>query len=549
MKQSAWHEHPLDAGRTVACDTRPMMKILTGLQTAVVAFAAIALGACSSQREIAQTGSTNLGGQAAQSSAVEPVTDITNLPGSTYHVTFKPSTLLVDEKTVASSLLAVSDDGSILVFDDASPQIQALAPGKTVLFKKVGLRNVTAVEHRNNAVFVTVDQAALSDAIQDGKLAWNVPVDFGAGVEVLANNQQSVDDGDRVGAWLRRNSLVADAAEEAQLPNHASILGWEIGSNLQPEGDQMTIDLSLGRELAGMNLKLRGHGYLKHFRALTDIEIANGQLTALDYSANDLYGHIDWDWDVSKESKGIGEIDPSEQLVKLPYPKIKFPFLLGDIPFALEFSVATIVKPGFSGAGEISRGSFSVDYNGAAGFASHGGQGSSEDGMHGDVSINPETAAPPSIGSFGIVAAIMIPKIELKTNFEIENEESGESPAQQSEGESAIEGSGQESKFSQFLGWAGKKIRKGIKTVLDNEAGIYIGFVVSGGMSKESNAEPGVFPCTITTLVFSYKYGAELKMLGIKIAEPNSGVKKIKEWHSIDPPIQRCKDIATQGSG
>ncbi len=486
-----------------------------------------------------------------EASTPAAVTDITNAPGSVYQVTFKPSTVFVDEKTVADSLLAVSDDGSILVFDDSSPQIQALAPGKTVLFRKIGLRKVTAVERRNNVVFVTVGQAALTDAIQNGHIAWNIPVNFGTmGEETVAY--------DPVGEWLRSHGEPAMAQGEGECGGNGSnavtpiisIGNWHICAVLAPSPNAMNMTLTLKREnIAGMDLEVRGTGNIANFSSLANMQFANGQVNDMEYSASGLNGHVDFEWTAQKFTPGLGTLDPAESGIKLGLPKAKFPFLIGEIPFALEFSTAAIIKPGFSGKGELAHGSFSINYTGDAGFSASGQSANGKEDVHGEASINPDTHANISIGSFGIVVAMAIPKIELKTNFEIEEEENGESASQKSEGESAIDGSGQQSKFSTFLGKAKTFVKSGVKKLLDNEAGVYVEFIVSTGLSKESNAEPLVVPCTITTLVFAYKYGAEAKMLGITFAEPNSGVKKLKIWHMIDPPVQRCKDIATAGDG
>ncbi len=524
------------------------------LLLALGAIGSLMLASCSAHPPASNGSSTNEVSQGVETSAPAPVTDITNDPGSTYNVTFKSSTVMVDQKTVANSLLAVSDDGSILVFDDSSPQIQALAAGDVVLFKKIGLRRVTAVERRNNAVFVTVGQAALTDAIQNGHIAWNFPVNFGSMSQVSMSDWQSGEPVayDPIGEWLRRHGEPALAQGESGGDNgkEFEFREWKITANIQPAGNRLDVDLKLTREnIMGMDVEVHGHGYLNNFNSVDDMQIGGGELQSMDYSASGLNGHIDFDWTASKSTPGVGTLDPSEQIIKLQRPKVAIHFLIGEFPFALEFSVASIVKLGFSGKGEVAHGSFSVDYNGDAGFTTSGSVAKAKPGaVNGDAAVN-ETSTGVSIGSFGLVVAIAIPKIELKTDFEIEPAENNESSSQMSEGENAIEGSGQESNFSKFLTKVGKTVRKGVQKLLENEAGVYVEFIVSTGLSKESNAEPGVIPCTNTTLVFSYKYGAELKMIGVTLAEPNSGVQMLKKLHHIDPPIQRCKDIATANGG
>lgn len=168
--------------------------------------------------------------------------------------------------------------------------------------------------------------------------------------------------------------------------------------------------------------------------------------------------------------------------------------------------------------------------------------------MHGEASIDPDTHAATGLGSFGIVIAFAIPKIELKTDI-YEGEESYEPIHAGIEDMKPIEESEQGSKFSRALSKFGNVVKKAVKGALETEAGVYVELILAGGVTKEgATSSMLVPPCETTTFIASTKFGADVKFLGLSLASPST-TKEIMRRHHIDPAIQRCKDVPKESDG
>lgn len=473
----------------------------------------------------------------AASGATQPTVqamDITKSPGTVYNVTLKASVVKLDRAAIARALVAISDDGTIFAFRTSAPQVADLQPQRIMLLSGMALRRVMTVSPGAKITFVSTEQAALSDAIQNGTIKWDVPIDFST--LKIASTETTTD---YVGTWLRGISAPALADESA--PESGEEEGWSYTGSLRPEGNRLGIDFTVKR--AGtITLEAEGKGYVEGFQSSSDLEFSDGTTQSASYSNKNLNGHVDVSWTASHDVPKAEGIDPSEQLLKLP-PRFKIPIIVGDFPFALEFSGAMLIKPGFSGNHQISHGHFSIDYNGVQGFSASKGTSTDQSEVHGEAAIDPDTHAATGLGSFGIVIAFALPKIELKTDV-YDGAESTEFIPAGMEDMAPIEESEESSKFSRALSKFGKAVRKVVKGALETEAGVYVELILAGGVTKEGATSAALVPpCETTTLIVSTKFGADVTFLGLSLASPST-TKEILKRHRIDPAIQRCKDVA-----
>jgi hypothetical protein len=95
---------------------------------------------------------------------------VTPQPGEvSFDVTFDPDTTIVDR----SGVVEVTGDHRY-VLDPSAPGVGDLEPGSVLLIPGVALRRVTAVRESGGGLDVTTEFAALTDAVVDGDIVWDV---------------------------------------------------------------------------------------------------------------------------------------------------------------------------------------------------------------------------------------------------------------------------------------------------------------------------------------------------------------------------------------
>jgi hypothetical protein len=102
--------------------------------------------------------------------------------GATFDVTWRPEVVRLDRATVLRSLQGVSPDGKTFQFDAAEAALAPVKPGTVLLVWGIALGRVVSVTPGDRVVMIRTDVAALSDAIDEGHIAWNITPDFGRGV-------------------------------------------------------------------------------------------------------------------------------------------------------------------------------------------------------------------------------------------------------------------------------------------------------------------------------------------------------------------------------
>lgn len=490
------------------------------LRTATV-FAVIALAGCSGGGRSAGTT-----GPDASTVAISAV-DLTNLPGTTSQVTFNDHTVVVDPATIKNSIAGVSDDGMVFAFDDAATSVKTLEPGKVVLFSGVALRKVVAVHDVDGIVFVETEQAALTDAVKEGAIKWSYPLDFGkvAGYWTYPDGSRRVAHGtDPIGSWLEAHSAMARAENDT-----GKWHGWDLENKVSRSSDRLDLDMKLSKEFEGMKLELQGVGFIQNFNMDADMQIHDSAMNYFSYANRNMNGAVTFSWTASKKSSGAQGLDAVDKLVKLPI-SYKVPFLVEGIPFVFEVSEALYIEPAFSGKNEISSGKFKFTYSGGQGFSVKGDQIE----QNGETSVEPtiqDADAPVPMAPLGFVAAIAMPKLELKMTTDPEELLLPKIPSGLAERAAAA-------LAKSTLGYAFTKAVSTFKSkYLENEAGAYVEFIISG--SDLQSGGLNIVPCRKHIMIVSTKVGAGAKLLGRTLADPNKNFP-IKTITKTIPDNVKC---------
>jgi hypothetical protein len=100
---------------------------------------------------------------------------------SVFKVAYTSNTVVVDRATQASSLIAISPDGTY-TFSSASGPLARLAPGKVMLLEGTDVAIVTSVTTGSGNLVVKTKPAQITDLVKNGHIAFTTPVNFATAI-------------------------------------------------------------------------------------------------------------------------------------------------------------------------------------------------------------------------------------------------------------------------------------------------------------------------------------------------------------------------------
>ena len=327
-----------------------------------------------------------------------------------YNVKYQPQTVVFDEPATERAFRRVSRDASTYILDASEPAVRQLKPGSVLFLYGVALRKVTAVQTKGSYVVVSTTQADLTDAIRDGQIEWQVPIDIteGASQAIPRNKISTLSDVFSPPVW-------AAEKDPPGLHFEGRLLDFDFEMGFVPESiKRIKVDMDLKTtKLGGAVVELKGDGYVNNIASLGKILISNGVLDEFDYSNDAFNGKIEFVWTAQQQT---APIFIKAVKIHIPGASWEFPLVLGGLPFVLELSAAIIVHPALSSKGSFSTGEFTVSYDAKSGFkttkagTTGEGEGTTTQTISHDTSIF-------GIGPSGFVAALELPRVELSLGF------------------------------------------------------------------------------------------------------------------------------------
>ena len=145
------------------------------------------------------------GGSAQPPSRATPVAPDT----SSFDVTWKPETVVLDAGDVAAVVRNPRAPDGIYDFDPASEMVKNLQPGQVLVLTGVDLVRVTQVDAQPDSVRVTTEPASLLDAATDVHADWDIGADHRCAHCRLAGTEASC-------CRVRRRRLRGTALDASQ---------------------------------------------------------------------------------------------------------------------------------------------------------------------------------------------------------------------------------------------------------------------------------------------------------------------------------------------
>jgi hypothetical protein len=471
--------------------------------------------------------------------------DLAKRPDSVFKVTYKNNTKVIDPGATARYLRAASRDGSVLIFDAADPRLASLIAGDVLLLQNVTLRKVLGVDRRGSEIAVRTTPAGLTDAVREADIRWkDARVSF-SGASDLRHA--------RIFQPLLRmggNGNVVYAAEPSEIS--AELGDWKISAKAEPLPDRLNLNLDIEYEHGAGIITLKGDGYLQNFETVSTILVHDGILKYFDYQNKNINGEMLFEWGAGKN----GDAELKDALFPLP-DILAVPLPMGGIPFSLVLTGAVVVKPAMGSRQEVVHGKFKLKYNGVQGFSLTNKGLNGSPGMTGDATI--ETATNLSIEPHAFIAGFAMPRLELKlggTENELlekamEAAEKGPDRDWLTQEENTLRGGTRAGDFHgpehqiENRGWGHKAKIKMNEALLNNplsalpEGTAYAEVVTVMAFQASGMSVP--FPCQRTDLTILGKVGAEAKMWGVTLAEPEVEIFHKEQKKKIPPQI-KCND-------
>jgi hypothetical protein len=504
-----------------------MKRLERALGALFAASLALSLTSCSSCSRVLSPGgssgsSTSRGGA---SSAVP--SEFYTPPGAVFQATYTPDTVRIDFPTVRKTLVSVSPDARVFVFDASDPRIGELKEGKVMFLEHLGARRIIKVQQQGSQVDLLTEAAALTDFIQDGRIEFTAPINFnGNGAELAP---PFVDRGILAGVkgWIGPPALVYADGEENNtkigLHTKGQANNWEFEIAGEPEGDGFKMTLTAIKKLQGFGASVKAEGNVSHISTAFKAVIQGKKMQEFQYNTP-LEGrlHVGWAAMTEGENSGIGEAR-----LKLP-PFAKDVIDVYGVPLLFRVDENLIFKPGFGGKKDAAEGGFNLTYNGTGGLEIHGAQSTPKGTMDAEPSLEKTTSE--SLAAHGVVLAVNAPKISISFGTESVVEAIKEAmPAKMLDKAAQVLENGP-------FGLGGL-LHKAQEEFFKLEAAAYVQLVTE--FDYTGSGPLSLVPCTITHLNFYAQAGADAT-IGLATAEsPHFDIKKTT-FTKRDPDSDIC---------
>ena len=260
--------------------------------------------------------------------------DVTEAEFTKFDVEWKDDVVYFDS-TETGAMLRMDSAEYRYYFDAGSTKASSLEQGDVLVVHGAALRRVTGTTAAGGEVIVETEDAFLTDAIEEGEVAWNRAFDFEE-----AETPALIIDGSEV------------RVEKISRPNggftyKAKFDTYTYEISMDFSGDDATVTCKI-TETAGLGVgsEFKLEGTMKKLRSTSQIDFAGGDISNVDYSNKNLRGELTASMKVKQQTADYG--------FKVPVVLLKYPFLVGPIPVVLNVRLEWALTAGIPIGGEAS---------------------------------------------------------------------------------------------------------------------------------------------------------------------------------------------------
>lgn len=339
-------------------------------------------------------------------------------------IQYTPQTVVVPAATVAADLRSVSPDGSTYTFASSTGALAKLKKGSVMLLQGTAVRLVTSVAAGPTGFVVGTAPASITDLLTNGAISWDTPIDFanafavqgpGVPLENAARAPASVNyqgpsrPAALLGSVAPRFGLDALSAGGVTLKGKAGSYSYKIA--FKPVGSAVSITITLSKS-SPVEVSATVSGTLQNLITAGGIDVSQGHLGSAKMQINGLKGQFTLSYELKPLTAfGLGAAGG----FKLTLPgEITVPFVIGGIPFFLGVKTAFYVTVGFSNKNQSISGSYTINYDGNAGFSTSASGATTGTGVvQGIGKVLLDRANAILSGPVSLVLGAQVPQIEL----------------------------------------------------------------------------------------------------------------------------------------
>lgn len=321
---------------------------------------------------------------------------------TTWDVTYSSDTTVVSGKAIDT--LKKSDDvAGTYVFDAKAAKAAGLdlGKGRVLLLAGQALRRITASNTSGGDITLKTEQASLADAIEEGEVAWDVPISFdfrqfetstkadrsGATPKPRSSSLRPGDPGSarpqltqismampggRVVPVQSGPEIAEAILDSIEIKPEDGSVAWTYESHgnkyqfrLTAHGESVDILVVVSREVGGdAKMAFRGEGSIGSLRSTSANNYVGGELTGGEVVMQNL--NVDLKLSATAAGAGVSPVD-----LKIPVPMLTYTWLVGPVPVTVDLT-AQIVGNVKAQANASVRAESSISYKGSAGFAYRG---------------------------------------------------------------------------------------------------------------------------------------------------------------------------------
>ncbi|HOU54363.1 MAG TPA: hypothetical protein PLQ97_10585 [Myxococcota bacterium] len=247
--------------------------------------------------------------------------DSTTTDTSVFQVTWADNARLVSETDGKAHLKgnAPGPDTLEYRFDGGATAIEALQPGQVAVLAGIAYRKVVEVRREGDDIVLATARTTLPEAIRDGTMEWNLPVDFARAAQ---SGALRVTYGD---AELHRVS----SALEGGISWEGELEGWNLAVRLVPSTGRLDVEATAKKKVLGEDrIGLNATGHVEGLRLSGRVGIAGGVTETFQAAAQDVRGQLH----VKAAAFNAGA---SQELLRVPLG-IDVPVEIGPVPLIVK---------------------------------------------------------------------------------------------------------------------------------------------------------------------------------------------------------------------
>ncbi len=293
---------------------------------------------------------------------------------TTYDVKYTAQTLVLDE-SATRALRSADPKAHRYTFDAAAlgGTLAKIKPRTVLLIPGQALRRVTRAERAGTELVVDTEYAALTDAIESGRIGWNAHLSFDrahavALIDEAGHEHPLPSAAERASLATPGTRMLADSAGLVD----PGVIAWSFKQGpmtyefqVEPQGEQVSIKIkAIKQQGPKANLAYTAVGTFKNVYAKADGTFADSQVKSLTYDQPELVGDVTLS--IAAAGAGLGKID-------FPFPGVMFKFvvMVGPVPITIGVGaklIGSIVVPAQASATAKSR----FRYQSSSGFEYQG---------------------------------------------------------------------------------------------------------------------------------------------------------------------------------